>query len=164
MAGSRLDPSASRGVKPTVLALRVILASIFLYSGLIKASSSAQFAIALAPFTFLPETWIRPLSILLPLCEIIAGLLILVSPTKHFGAGVIFVLCILFATVLGWALASGIIVSCSCFGEDDQPSAIKMALALGRDLFLAGLALVIILERTSPRRSGVRRFGNSFPF
>ena len=127
----------------------MILASIFLYSGLIKASSSAQFAIALAPFTFLPETWIRPLSILLPLCEIIAGLLILVSPTKHLGAGVIFVLCILFATVLGWALANGIIVSCSCFGEDDQPSAMKMALALGRDLFLAGLALVIILERTS---------------
>jgi hypothetical protein len=40
----------------------------------------------------------------------------------------------------------------------------KMALALGRDLFLAGLALVIILERTSTRRSGVRRFGNSFSF
>ena len=164
MAGSRLDSSASRGVKRTILAVRVILASIFLYSGLIKASSSAQFAIALAPFTFLPETWIRPLSILLPLCEIIAGLLILISPTRHLGAGVIFVLCILFATVLGWALANGIIVSCSCFGEDDQPSAMKMGLALGRDLFLAGLALVIILEKTSTRRSGIRHFNNCFPF
>ena len=164
MAGSRLDSSASRGVKRTILAVRVILASIFLYSGLIKASSSAQFAIALAPFTFLPETWIRPLSILLPVCEIIAGFLILVSPTQHIGAGVIFALCILFATVLGWALANGIIVSCSCFGEDDQPSAMKMALALGRDLFLAGMALVIILERTSTRRSDVRRLGNLFSF
>ena len=151
-------------MKRTVLALRVILAGIFLYSGLIKASSSAQFAIALAPFTFLPETWIRPLSILLPLWEIIAGLLILISPTKHLGAGVIFVLCVLFATVLGWALANGIIVSCSCFGEDDQPSAMKMALALGRDLFLVGLALVIILERRSTRRPDVRPFGNSFTF
>ena len=151
-------------MKRTVLALRVILAGIFLYSGLIKASSSAQFAIALAPFTFLPETWIRPLSILLPLCEIIAGLLILISPTRHLGAGVIFALCILFATVLGWALANGIIVSCSCFGQDDQPSAMKMALALGRDLFLAGMALVIILETTSTRRSSVRRFGDAFPF
>jgi uncharacterized membrane protein YphA (DoxX/SURF4 family) len=151
-------------VKPTVLALRVILASIFLHSGLIKASSSAQFAIALAPFTFLPETWIRPLSILLPLCEIVGGLLILVSPTKHIGAGVILVLCILFATVLGWALANGIIVSCSCFGQDDKPSALKMALALGRDLFLAGLAFVIILEKRSTRRAGVRRLGSAFPF
>ena len=141
-------------MKRIVLVLRVILASIFLYSGLIKASSSAQFAIALAPFTFLPETWIRPLSIVLPLSEIAAGLLILVSPTRYIGAGLVFVLCLLFATVLGWALAQGIIVSCSCFGRDDQPSALKMALALGRDLILAGLALVIILERKFLRRLG----------
>ena len=93
-----------------------------------------------------------------------AGLLVLVSPTKHIGAGVIIVLCVLFAIVLGWALANGIIVSCSCFGEDDQPSATKMALALARDLFLAGLALVIILEKTSASRSGGRRVGNLFPF
>ena len=111
-------------MKRIILALRVLLASIFLYSGLIKASSSAQFAIALAPFTFLPETWIRPLSVLLPLCEIVAGLLILVSRTKQIGAGVIFALCIFFAAVLGWALANGIIVSCSCFGQDDEPSAL----------------------------------------
>ena len=145
------------------MALRVILAGVFLYSGLIKASASAQFAIALAPFTLVPETWIRPLSILLPLSEIAAGLLILVSPTKHIGAGLIFLLCVLFAMVLSWALANGIVVSCSCFGQDDQPSAMKMMLALGRDLCLAGLALVVILERTLARRSGVRRLGDAFP-
>src|SRR6476620_10196948 len=163
MAGGRLDSSARRSVRQTVLALRVILAGIFLYSGLIKASASAQFAIALAPFTLVPETWIRPLSILLPLSEIAAGLLILVSPTKHIGAGLIFLLCVLFAMGLSWALANGIIVSCSCFGHDDQPSAMKMMLTLGRDLCLAGLALVVILERTLARRSGVRRLGDAFP-
>jgi uncharacterized membrane protein YphA (DoxX/SURF4 family) len=163
MAGGRLDSSARRSMRQTVLALRVILAGIFLYSGLIKASASAQFAIALAPFTLVPETWIRPLSILLPLSEIAAGLLILVSPTKHIGAGLIFLLCVLFAMALSWALANGIVVSCSCFGEDDQPSAMKMMLALGRDLCLAGLALVVILERTLVRRSGVRRLGDAFP-
>jgi uncharacterized membrane protein YphA (DoxX/SURF4 family) len=151
-------------VKWFVVTLRVILGGIFLYSGLIKASSSAQFALALAPFTFLPEPWIRPISILLPLSEIVAGLLVLISPTKHIGAGVIFVMCVLFAIVLGWALANGIIVSCSCFGEDDQPSATKMALALARDLFLAGLALVIVLEKRSTSHSGVRRVGNLFAF
>jgi uncharacterized membrane protein YphA (DoxX/SURF4 family) len=163
MAGGRLDSSAHRSVRQTVLALRVILAGIFLYSGLIKASAIAQFAIALAPFALVPETWIRPLSILLPLSEIAAGLLILVSPTKHIGAGLIFLLCVLFAMVLSWALANGIVVSCSCFGQDDQPSAMKMMLALGRDLCLAGLALVVILERTLARRSGVRRLGDAFP-
>jgi hypothetical protein len=74
--------------------------------------------------------------------------LILVPRTKRLGAGVIFALCLLFAVVLGWALANGIIVSCSCFGEDEKPSAMKMGLALGRDLVLAGLAIgVFVLDR-----------------
>ena len=132
-------------MKRAAFAIRLILAGIFLYSGLIKASSSAQFAIALAPFTFLPENSLRPLSILLPLCELAGGALILIPRTKHLGAGVIFGLCVLFAIVLGWALANGIIVSCSCFGEDDEPSAIKMGIAFGRDLVLAGLALSVFV-------------------
>jgi putative oxidoreductase len=145
------------------LAIRLILAAIFIYSGLLKSSSSAQFAIALAPFTILPETWLRPLSLILPLCEIAAGLLIAASPTRHIGAGVILALSVLFATVLGWALANGIIVSCSCFGRDDQPSAAKMAIALSRDIILAGMALaVILLERRSARPSRIRTLGNAF--
>jgi hypothetical protein len=150
-------------MKQLALAIRLILAGIFIYSGLVKSSSSAQFAIALAPFTILPETWLRPLSLILPLCEIAAGLLIVASPTRHIGTAVIFALCLLFATVLGWALANGIIVSCSCFGRDDQPSAAKMAIALGRDLILAGLALAVILfERISARPSGIRSLGKAF--
>ena len=144
MAGDLVHPSA-QAVKRAAFTIRLILAGIFLYSGLIKASSSAQFAIALAPFTFLPENSLRPLSILLPLCELAGGGLILIPRTKHLGAGVIFGLCVLFAIVLGWALANGIIVSCSCFGEDEEPSAIKMGIALGRDLVLAGLAFSVFV-------------------
>ena len=148
MAGGRLDSSARCGVRQTVLALRVILAGVFLYSGLIKASASAQFAIALAPFTFVPETWIRPLSILLPLCEIAGGLVDFgFSDQAYWRRSDTCVVLSSSPWSLSWALANGIIVSCSCFGQDDQPSAMKMMLALGRDLFLAGLALVVILER-----------------
>lgn len=138
--------------------IRLILAGVFLYSGLIKASSSAQFAIALAPFTFVPETWLHPLSIILPLCEIAGGALILAPRSVRIGAGLIFGLCVIFATVLGWALANGIIVDCSCFGQDEKPSAPKMAIALVRDLFLAGLALsVLVLDRKLSSASGIRR-------
>ena len=123
---------------------------------------SAQFAIALAHSPLFPSLGFVPFGFS-AVCEIAGGLLILVSPTKHTGAGLILVLSLLFAMVLSWALANGIIVSCSCFGQDDQPSAMKMMLALGRDLFLAGLALVVILERELARRSGVRRRGDAFP-
>jgi uncharacterized membrane protein YphA (DoxX/SURF4 family) len=137
--------------------MRLILGAVFLYSGLVKASSSAQFAIALAPFTFLPTNWLRPVAVLLPLCEMAAGVLVLTPRTSRVGAGVIFVLCAVFATVLGWALANGIIVSCSCFGRDETPSAAKMIIAMGRDLLLAGLALTaLFLERKLSNGSRVR--------
>ncbi len=72
---------SQRNVKQTALAMRLILGGVFLYSGLVKASSSAQFAIALAPFTFLPTTWFRPVAVLLPLCEMVAGVLVLTPRT-----------------------------------------------------------------------------------
>ena len=50
-----IQPPA-RGMKRGAFAIRLFLAVIFLYSGLVKASGSAQFAIALAPFTLIPET------------------------------------------------------------------------------------------------------------
>ncbi len=144
-------------MKRAALAIRLLLAGVFISSGLIKASSSVQFAIALAPFTFVPETWLSPLSVLLPLCEVAGGALVLTPRTMRLGAGLILGLCIIFATVLGWALANGIIVSCSCFGEDNEPSAIKMAIALGRDLLLAGLALnLLVLDRKLAGASGVQ--------
>jgi putative oxidoreductase len=136
--------------------VRLILASVFLYSGLIKASSSTQFALALVPFTFIPEAWLRPLSILLPLCEIAGGALVLAPRSRPLGAGLILGLCIIFAIALGWALANGIIVSCSCFGGDDEPSATEMGIALLRDLVLAGLAIsLFFLDRKLSRAADV---------
>ena len=153
MAGHLHDPPAADRMKIVTLVLRVSLASVFLYSGLIKASSSAQFALALAPFTFLPENWHGPLAVLLPVLEIAGGLLILAPWTRRLGALTILGLCLLFITALGWALANDIIVSCSCFGEDETPSAGKMIFALVRDALFAVLALVVFLEKPLMRLS-----------
>jgi uncharacterized membrane protein YphA (DoxX/SURF4 family) len=133
-------------MKRGTLAIRLFLAVIFFYSGLVKASGSAQFAIALAPFAMVPDTWIHPLSVLLPFVEIAGGALILVPRTERIGALLLLALCLVFITALGWALANGIIVDCSCFGQEQRPSAAKMTLALLRDIFLAVLALVVLVK------------------
>ena len=133
-------------MKRGAFAVRLFLAGIFLYSGFIKASSSAQFAIALAPFTLIPQDWLGPLSILLPFAEIAAGILIVMPRTKRLGALLVTGLCLIFITALSWAMANGIVVSCSCFGEDEQPSLAKMTLSLLRDIVLGALALVILFE------------------
>ena len=144
-------------MKRGALAIRLFLAGVFLYSGVVKASSSAQFALALAPFTLIPETWIRPLSVFLPCAEIAGGALILVPRTRTIGAFLVLGLCLVFISALGWALANGIIVNCACFGQEERPSAAKMALALMRDVFLAIMAFIVLLE-DSLQAFGRKRF------
>jgi uncharacterized membrane protein YphA (DoxX/SURF4 family) len=146
-----------QAVKRVTFLIRLFLAAIFLYSGFIKASASAQFAVALLPFTFVPESWRLPLSIVLPVSEIAGGALILAPWTQRIGALLILGLCLLFIAALGWALANDVIVSCSCFGREEQPSVAKMSLTLLRDVFVAALALIVLFAggaRTLRTRGG----------
>ncbi len=140
-----------------LLGLRVFLGGLFLYAGLIKASSSAQFALALVPFTFVPSEWLGLLALLLPIAEIAAGGLILLPWTKQWGAGLILVLSLIFATALGWALANGIIVSCACFGQDETPSAAKMIAALVRDLLIIAAAAAVLFRPPERTRDSAQR-------
>lgn len=138
-----------------ILGLRVFLGGLFLYAGLVKSSSSAEFALALVPFTFVPSAWLGTLALALPVVEIIAGLLILLPWTKRAGAWLILLLSLVFAIALGWALANGIIVSCACFGQDETPSAAKMIAALARDGLIA-LAAAAVLAQAARAHSGQR--------
>lgn len=133
-----------------LLVLRLILAAVFLYAGLIKALSSAEFAVALLPFTFVPETWIGTMARILPITEVAAAVLVLLPWTRRYGAGLILGLCLAFIAALSWAMANDIIVACSCFGEDDEPSRAAMMAAIVRDVGLAAIALVVML---APKRS-----------
>lgn len=131
-----------------VLCLRLPLAAVFLYAGIVKASSSHEFALALLPFTFVPPEWTMPLSLALAFSELLAGVLLLMPGVFPIGAGLVFALSVLFISVLSWALANGIIVSCGCFGAEETPSEWKMLVAIGRDvLLLAAAAAVIFLTR-----------------
>ena len=131
--------------------LRLILAGVFLYAGIIKSTASEQFFVALVPFTFLPEALLLPISQGLPIIEILVGILILIPKTHRLGAGLALALLLVFMTVLAWALTQGIIVSCSCFGENDAPSAWKMMLAIVRNLILGAVALWLVLRENLPR-------------
>ncbi len=126
------------------LVLRLILGITFLYAGIIKASASQAFAVALLPFTFIDTMWTRPLATGLAWMEILAGVLVLAPRIYEAGATVIAGLCLVFIAVLSWALWNGYIVSCGCFGEDVAPSAAKMFLAIGRDILLFAAAVAII--------------------
>lgn len=134
-----------------VLALRIALAAVFLYAGIVKASASEEFALALLPFTFVPASWTGALAILLAWTEILAGILLLVPRVYPLGALLTLLLACLFIAVLAWAIANGIIVDCGCFGKDETPSLTKMLESIVRDIFIA-LAAAWILIRSLRNR------------
>jgi uncharacterized membrane protein YphA (DoxX/SURF4 family) len=128
----------------TILLLRVILGGIFLYAGIVKAGDGQAFTIALMPFTIIPSGWTGILAYSLAWTEIVAGILILSPRIYPIGVAMIVGLSLVFISVITWALASGIIVSCGCFGGDEAPSAGKMIFAILRDGFILSSALAIL--------------------
>lgn len=117
----------------------------FFYAGAVKASASQEFAFALLPFTFIPSGWTYPLAIALAWSEVLTAILLLLPRFYKIGALVVTFLCLVFISVLAWALLNGIIVSCNCFGGDEAPSATKMLFAIGRDILLLLSAIFLIL-------------------
>lgn len=130
-----------------LLILRLALAAVFLYAGIVKAGASEGFVLALLPFTFIPPAWAEPFAILLAWTEITAGLLLLLPRVHPAGAILTILLCLVFISALTWALGNGIIVDCGCFGQDDAPSAGKMLAAIARDIVLLTAAAALIFGR-----------------
>lgn len=133
--------------KALCVVLRVVLGGLFVYAGLVKASDSQQFALALVPFTFLPPGSEGFLAVGLAWTELTAGVLILLPRIYPVGAIVIGGLCLLFIGVLCWALWNGIVVSCSCFGDGGTPSVQAMVTAVVRDVFLLAAAVAVVWFR-----------------
>jgi len=129
---------------------RIALGLTFLYAGMIKAGASEEFALALVPFTMIPDAWTGIFAVSLAWTEIAAGLLILLPRVNRFGSALILFLALLFAGVLTWALANDIIVSCGCFGGDAPPSAHAMRVAIARDVVIAAAALFALVFRPRP--------------
>lgn len=127
------------------LIFQIILAGVFLYAGAIKALSSGEFALAILPFTFFPEDYIGLFARILPITEIVGAILVLLPWTRRYGAGLILLLNLAFIVALSWALANDIIVACSCFGKDEEPSAAKMVIAIVRDVVLAAMAIFVMV-------------------
>ncbi|MCX6968844.1 MAG: DoxX family membrane protein [Verrucomicrobia bacterium] len=134
----------------SVVLIRVVLGITFLFAGAIKASASEEFALALVPFSILPESWTGTFAMALAITEIAAGLLILLPRVHRIGSAMILLLALLFIGVLTWALSNGLIVSCGCFGGDETPSASAMQLAIFRDIGIASAAALTLVLRVRP--------------
>jgi hypothetical protein len=116
--------------------LRLLLAGVFLWSGISKALAPGEFAAIIEAYGLLPEALATPTALLLILLELVAagGLLF----EKRGALALISLLMLLFLLVLGYAIALGLDIDCGCFGPGDPEAAAFHGLreAFQRDLWL----------------------------
>ncbi|MDF3059318.1 MAG: Methylamine utilization protein [Rariglobus sp.] len=115
------------------------LGGVFVYAGVLKVTDPWAFADSVASFRLLPAVLINPVALILPVLEIILGVALIAGVKRSVGAGMLGVLCVLFAAALGQALVRGIEVDCGCFGGG-APSTARTVWALLRDIGLGLLA------------------------
>lgn len=110
------------------VALRIVLAGVFLYAGLIKAYHPFDFVGDLRGFRLFPEASILPIASYLPFVEIVVGGALL-SGVFNSGAlllsgGLLFV----FGGLIVSAIIRKLDISCGCFGHGGAASSLPMSL------------------------------------
>lgn len=116
--------------------VRVLLGVIFLWSGISKLIDPTQFAVIIDAFGLLPDAWILPMAIALPLLEMLFGLGLLLD-VRGCLAGITGLL-LVFIGILGYGIWLGLDVDCGCFSPEDPESKAFHGLwpALARDIIM----------------------------
>jgi uncharacterized membrane protein YphA (DoxX/SURF4 family) len=120
--------------------IRVLFSVIFLWSGISKLMDPSKFGVIIDAYGLIPEAWILPLSIILPLLEMVFGLGLLLEIRGSLA--VITGLLILFMAILSYGIWLGLDVDCGCFGPQDPEAEAFHSLrpALYRDfVMIAGV-------------------------
>ena len=125
------------------LVARTALAAAFLWAGAVKLARPEVFAVTIDAFGILPDGLAAPLSVILPLAEIVAAVMLLFG--MRGGLALTAGLLAVFIGVLAYALRMGLDIDCGCYGPSDPEREAfgSIRQALWRDLaMLCGVAFL----------------------
>jgi uncharacterized membrane protein YphA (DoxX/SURF4 family) len=127
--------------------LRLGLAGIFIYAGLIKLLDPRTFAHAIAQYDLIPETLLPLVAVGLPALELLAGVGLIFEVR---GSLIIIALLILiFLVILGYAVWHNLDIDCGCFTADELDAQHGVKTAFWRDLIMIGATLFLYWRRWS---------------
>lgn len=129
----------------TDLAIRGILAFLFIYGGGLKLMDPKAFAATLSLYDLIPERLLPVVAVGLPVLEVAAGTALLFG--VRGGLTVITGLLVLFVAVLGYGILTDLNVDCGCFGPEEIEGQQSLRQAFIRDLFLIGAASFLYYTR-----------------
>jgi uncharacterized membrane protein YphA (DoxX/SURF4 family) len=132
-------------MKTVLLVIRWIVGLLFIFSGLIKANDPLGLSYKMQEFF---EVWgmhgfddyTLALSMIMNVFEVLAGVAVIIGWRMRLFSWLLLLLIIFFTFLTGYALFSGKIKTCGCFG-DCVP--LTPAQSFGKDIFLLVLILVL---------------------
>lgn len=129
------------------LALRIVLAAVFLTAGVGKLLDLGGSRKSMRDFG-VPERLAGAAGLLLPIAEIVVALGLIARPSAQIAAAGALVLLLLFIAGIANALRQGIAPDCNCFGQIHSAPAGRETLV--RNSILAALALVALAAGPGP--------------
>lgn len=109
-----LDTAPGRAL---VLALRLVVAAVFLVAALPKIADPASFATDIDNYRIVPDAMIGPIAVGLPLLEALVGVALVTGLHARGAAIVASGMLVLFAIGMVQAIVRNIDLDCGCFGH-----------------------------------------------
>jgi uncharacterized membrane protein YphA (DoxX/SURF4 family) len=127
--------------------LRLSLAGIFIYAGLIKLLDPRAFAHAIAQYDLVPEGLLPLVAVGLPALELLAGVGLIFEVRGSLT--IIAVLLLIFLVILGYAVWHNLDIDCGCFTADELDDQRSVRTAFWRDLIMMGATFFLYRRRRS---------------
>jgi hypothetical protein len=132
--------------KTLLLVFRVVLGSLFVYAGVVKALEPIDFAQAIRNYDLVGPSLSFMTAMILPWLEILAGAFLFAGIWKRGAAFVISGLLIFFIVLTVVTMIRGLDVDCGCFGVIDRKAGLGVIL---EDLAMLVLGLCLLFEPES---------------
>lgn len=129
--------------------LRIVMAGLFIYAGVIKVLSPDAFLTDVESYRLLPYQPSLLVAFYLPFLEIFLGVALLTPSWSRASAMIMSAMLLVFLVAIISAWARGLDISCGCFGKKDV--AANYPWLVIRDLLMLGASAVIaVMSGTKP--------------
>jgi uncharacterized membrane protein YphA (DoxX/SURF4 family) len=125
--------------------LRLGLAGIFIYAGVVKLLDPRAFAHVIAQYDLVPEMLLPLVAVGLPALELLAGAGLIFEVRGSLATMALLLL--IFLVVLGYAVWHNLDVDCGCFTPDELDAQHSVKIAFWRDLIMFGATLFLYWRR-----------------
>lgn len=130
------------------LIIRIVIGLAFLYAGIHKMYDLESFAKTIDAFGLVPETFVYPLTIMIPMVEIICGAGFVLGNRESIF--MVSTMLIVFIAVLSFGIFKGLDIDCGCYGPNNKvaESLSSLKTSLIRDFVMLSGIFFIVLRRS----------------